>query len=317
MLKASQIQAGAWWLLGLMLAVAASLSSNPLTLLGICIIAVAIIGIAREESAPWSNSLKFYLLLATAVVLLRLMFRVIFNYSLPQGDILFDLPAFNLNLGFGAPVSLFGAVSLASMQSALSDGLRLAAIILSIGLANSLANPRKLLKSTPAALYEVATAVAVAINLAPQLIESLQRVRRARSLRGRSVGLGALAGTIIPALEDTIDRSLALAASMDSRGFGRRGTMSNSEVRTARTFSLLAITLILVGTYFLLTTGTEQFTALGCLGLGVGFIAAAVRLTAKRSTRTRYKKQRFAVQDFLIAGFGIASVLAAMFLRGV
>ena len=317
LLKASQVQPGTWWLLGLSLAIGASLSTNSLVLLAICFGSVAIIGFSREEASPWSNSLRFYLLLAAAVVLLRLAFRVIFNYSVPQGEILFELPAISLDLGFGSPVALLGNVSLGSMQAALADGLRLAAIILSIGLANSLANPRKLLKSTPAALYEVATAVAVAINLAPQLIESLQRVRRARSLRGRSTGLGALAGTIIPALEDTIDKSLALAASMDSRGFGRRGTLSIAEVRTARTLSMIAISLTLVGTYFLLTAGNEHFIALGCLALGVGFMAAAARLTSKRSNRTRYNKKRWAVQDFVVFGFALATVVAATLLRGV
>ena len=315
--RASQIHPGAWWLLGLALAISASLSTNPLVLLTICAYAVAVIAFAREESAPWSNSIKFYLLLAAVVVLVRLIFRVIFNYSLPQGDVLFALPEVTLNLGFGSPVALFGNVSLASMQTALIDGLRLAAIILSIGLANSLANPRKLLKSTPAALYEVATAVSVAINLAPQLIESLQRVKRARSLRGRSTGLGALAGTIIPALEDTIDKSLSLAASMDSRGFGRRGALNNSEVRVARTFSLVAISLMLIGAYLLLTTGHGQLVALGIMGLGLGFMVAAARLASMRSNRTRYQKQRWQVQDFLILGFGFATVVAATLLRGV
>jgi len=315
--KASRVQPGAWWLLGLSLAIAASLSTNPLVLLGLAAACVTIIAVARDKSAPWSNSLKFYLLLASAVVLLRLAFRIIFNFSAFEGPALFELPALTLDLGFGTPVSLFGRVSSASMQAALSDGLRLAAIILSIGLANSLANPRKLLKSTPAALYEIATAVSVAINLAPQLIESLQRVRRARSLRGRSSGLGALAGIVIPALEDTIDKSLSLAASMDSRGFGRRGTMSNSSVRAARTFTLLAICLVLIGSYLLLTVGVALLTAISCIGFGLAFLALATRLTSKRSNRTRYNKQPWASQDFFVLGCGLAIVVAAVVGLGI
>ena len=314
--KASRVQPGTWWLLGLGLAFSSSLSSNPWILLGLMAICTMIIVLARDEVAPWSNSIGFYLALAGAVILLRLVFRIVFNYSSSQDEVLLQLPQLTLNLGFGSQVSLFGDVSQAAILAGLTDGLRLAALILSIGLANSLANPRKLLKSTPAALYELATAISVAINLAPQLIESLQRVRRARSLRGRSNGLSALAGTIIPALEDTIDKSLSLAASMDSRGFGRRGTMSNTEVRIARTFSLIAISLILIGSYFLLTAGAPTFLALGVIGVGVGFLAAAARMASKRSNRTRYKKQKWASQDFLVFGFAVALVAAAAMFRG-
>lgn len=315
--KASQVQPGAWWLLGLSLAIAASLSTSAIALLAISVCSVSIIVFARETSAPWSNSLKFYLFLAGAVVLLRLTFRVVFNYSATEGAVLFELPSLRIDLGFGSPVELFGSVGRASMQAALTDGLRLAAIILSIGLANSLANPRKLLKSTPAALYEVATAISVAITLAPQLIESLQRVRRARSLRGRSSGLGSLAGIVIPVLEDTIDKSLSLAASMDSRGFGRRGTMKDLEIRTARAFSLAAICLILSGSYLILAAGETQLIALSLIVLGVGFMALATRLTSKRSNRTRYNKVRWAIQDFVIFGLGVAVVIAAMIFAGV
>ncbi len=53
-----------------------------------------------------------------------------------------------------------------------------------IGAANALANPKRALRVLPGALYELGMAVTVAVSLAPQLVESVQRVRRARQLRG-------------------------------------------------------------------------------------------------------------------------------------
>ena len=53
-----------------------------------------------------------------------------------------------------------------------------------VGAANSLANPKRLLRSMPAALYEVGTALVVAITILPQLADSLRRVRAAQRLRG-------------------------------------------------------------------------------------------------------------------------------------
>ena len=57
------------------------------------------------------------------------------------------------------------------------DGLRLATMLICLGAANALANPRRLLRSMPPALHEVSTAVVVALSVFPQLAESVVRVR--------------------------------------------------------------------------------------------------------------------------------------------
>lgn len=307
--KASAVQPGAWWLLGICSAIVAGLSTRPVELFAQICLLVTIILLAREH-APWSQSLRFYLALSAFVVFVRIAFRVLFN--LPDGGdaILLHLPQIELNVGFGGTVFLLGPVSKASLSAAATDGLRLAAIILSVGLANSLANPRRLLKSTPAALYEIATAISVAINLAPQLIESLQRVRRARLLRGRSKGLGALAGTIVPVLEDTFEISLALAASMDSRGFGRRGTLSNKKLVLVRLISLTSILATTIGVFVLLVGVGYQAAAIALLAFGFICLVATVRITSSHSIRTRFSKDSWRLQDWIVVALGSAGALA-------
>ena len=91
-----------------------------------------------------------------------------------------------------------------------------------VGAANSLANPKRLLRSMPAALYEVGTALVVAITILPQLADSLRRVRAAQRLRGgdtRRSRRPAAPGR--PGPRGRPERSLALAAGMDARGYGR------------------------------------------------------------------------------------------------
>ena len=298
-LKASQFEPATWWVLGISLAIASGMSSNPLVLCLIIAVCVSLILIAREP-APWSQSLKFYLGLSLFILATRLAFRIVFNYSAPSDQTVLALPAIELNLGLGAPIALLGNVSGTALLAAITDGLRLASIILSIGLANTLANPRKLLKSTPAALYEIASAISVAINLAPQLIESLQRVRRARSLRGRSKGLGALAGTVIPVLEDTIDHSLALAASMDARGFGRRGNINRLEQSLARIMSIGSLLATTSAIYLFLSNGKLQLQALALGVLSVLMAGLAVRITSRKSNRTRLVKVKMQSQDYIV-----------------
>jgi energy-coupling factor transport system permease protein len=240
------------------------------------------------------------------------LFRIVFNIQNPQDTTALDLPGFSVNLGFGPPVELFGEVGLQALTGGATDGLRLAAIILSIGMASSLANPRTLLKSTPSALYEIASAISVAINLAPQMISSLQRVQKARSLRGRSKGLGSMAGTVIPVLEDAIDSSLSLAASMDSRGFGRRGNLSRSLVVGARLSSLMAVGFLSVGSFALLVGQTQTF---GWVLIAIGIVAtfASVRISSKSQIRTRFEPLRFQFFDALLLALSAGLLIAAGF----
>jgi len=178
-------------------------------------------------------------------------------------------------------------------------------------MASSLANPRTLLKSTPSALYEIASAISVAINLAPQMISSLQRVRKARSLRGRSKGLGAMAGTVVPVLEDAIDSSLSLAASMDSRGFGRRGNLSRSLVLGARLSSLMAVGFLTVGSFALLV-GETQTAGWVLLSAGIGSSFATIRINSKSQIRTRFEPIRFQVLDGLLLIVTLAILVTAI-----
>ncbi|MCX8529769.1 MAG: energy-coupling factor transporter transmembrane component T [Rhodoluna sp.] len=300
--RASAFHPATWWFVGLAMATIASLQAHWFAEL--LVIAVAIVFmLSFRENAPWSKSVRFYLWLGAFVVGVRLLFRIIFNSG--STDSPSALSLVELNIG---GVRLLGQVSWLTIEAAATDGLRLAAIIISIGMANTLANPKRLLKSTPGALYEVATAMTVAINLAPQLIESLQRVRKARTLRGRSKGISALNSIVIPALEDTIEQSLGLAASMDARGFGRRGSLTKAQTMATRALSLGGLLLVAFATYFLLAT-SSQLVAIILLVLGIGSLAITIRIASARNLRTRYRRQKPGPKDFALVALAIGSVV--------
>jgi energy-coupling factor transport system permease protein len=167
---------GAWWLWALGLAVAASRTTNPL-LIGLVIAVVAMVVAARRGDAPWALSFRIYLLLAALIVVLRVVFRIIFGGG--HGEhILFTLPEIPLPEQV-AGIRLLGPVAAEQILAGLYDGMRLAAIVLCVGAANALANPKRMLRSLPSALHGVGTAVVVALSVAPQLVDSLLRVRRA------------------------------------------------------------------------------------------------------------------------------------------
>jgi energy-coupling factor transport system permease protein len=264
-----------------------------------------------RDDAPWSRSIRFYLFLGGIVVLLRVIFRVVFNLADANQDVFISLPSISIDLGLGNAFHLLGIVSVFSIQAALVDGFRLAAIILSIGMANSLANPRKLLRATPGALYEIATAVSIAINLAPQLIASLKLVRRARSLRGHSKGIKSLTGIIIPVLEDTIEQSMQLAASMSARGFGRKGNRTQLQLQLIRVATFLTLTFLTFGVAMLLFSPAEQYLDLTVIVAGIVLAGFTLKLSSSRTIRTTYIIQRWQIADLVIVVSGVLILIAA------
>ena len=163
------------------MAAAASRTTNPILLLMI----VAVVGFvvsARRTDAPWARGFRAYVYLGLLVIAIRVVFRVLLDAQY-GGHTLFTLPEVPLPEAV-AGIRLGGPVSAEGVLAAVYDGLRLATLLLCVGAANTLANPKRLLQSMPSALHEIGVAVTVALSVAPQLIESGQRVRRARRLRG-------------------------------------------------------------------------------------------------------------------------------------
>lgn len=310
--KAGNVHPGAWWLLAIGLATCASALTSIASLSTLFASIVAVILLAREDR-PWARSLRFYLTTSLIVIVIRVMFRIIFNFDTAD-NVALTLPSIRIDLGGLGQTELFGRVSRGSLTTAIRDGLRMATIILSVGLANTLANPRRLLKNTPGALYEVATAIVIAINMAPQLITSAKRVRAARKLRGRSRRQNLLSGLLIPVLEDTLESSMALAATMDARGFGRTGELSATQRRVARAANLSAISCLAIGSYLLLS-GTNPTGPLISFTLGLLSLLAALRLGNLRHIKTSYRPAPWRFQDSIIL-IG-ALVLAGLSIAGV
>jgi energy-coupling factor transport system permease protein len=120
-----------------------------------------------------------------------------------------------------------------------------------------------------------------------------------------------MAGTFIPVLEDAIDSSLSLAASMDSRGFGRRGDLSKSMVLAARLSSLIAVGFLAVGSFALLVGQTES---LGGVLIAIGLIASfvTVRINSKAQIRTRFETVKFGLFDASLMAVSGALLIAAI-----
>ncbi len=296
----------AWWLWALGLVVAVNRTTNPLLL----VLTLAVLGYvvsARRGSAPWARAFRYYVILAAVVVVVRVVLRWVFSSAVaPTDHILFVLPRIPLPHWY-AGVTLGGPVSLESTLSAIVDGLRLGTVLCCVGAANALANPKRALRLLPGALYELGMAVAVSISLAPQLIESVQRVARARRLRaGGRRGLRALHSIIIPVLADALDRSLLLAAAMDSRGYGRSAHVGAGARRLTGALTLTGIGGLCVGAYGLLAGSVPRVFGTPMLLAGATACAAGLALGGRRVRRTRYRPDPWRSPEWAVALCGAA-----------
>jgi energy-coupling factor transport system permease protein len=198
--------------------------------------------------------------------------------------------------------------------SAAVDGLRLAALLCCIGAANTLANPKRALRVLPGALYELGVAVTVALSVAPQLIESVQRVRRARRLRaGSAGGLRALRSIAIPVLQDALERSLSLAASMDSRGYGRTAGASAADRRGTAILLVSGMVGLCVGAFGLFDPQAPRLLAAPAAVLGAALCCAGLALGGRRVHRTSYRPDPWLAPEWAVAGCGLLAA-AALFL---
>jgi energy-coupling factor transport system permease protein len=297
----------AWWVWALGMAVAVSRTSNPILLLLALGVVCCVVAHCRSD-APWARATRYYLVLALVVVGIRVLFRVVLGGGAGADDhILVRLPQVPLP-GWAAGVRLGGPVSLESTLGAAVDGLRLGCLLCCVGAANVLANPRRALRVLPGALYELGVAVVVCLSVAPQLVESAQRVRRARRLRaGAGSGFRALPSIALPVLEDALERSLQLAAAMDSRGYGRTGTATPASRRMTAGLMLAGMVGLCVGAYGLMDATAPRPIGLPALLGGSLLCCAGLALGGRRVSRSRYRPDPWRGAEWGVAGCGVAA----------
>lgn len=302
--RGNALHPGAWWIWALGLGTAASRTTNPL-LLALLIGTAGYVVAARRTSAPWSRSYGAFVRLGMTVLGIRLAFAVLLGSPVPGSHVLVTLPEVPLP-HWAQGIRIGGRVTAEGLVFALYDGLKLATLLICVGAANALANPARLLKSLPGALYEAGVAVVVALTFAPHLIADAGRLRAARRLRGRpDRGLRGLLQVALPVLEGALERSVALAAAMDARGYGRTAAVAPAVRRTTAVLTLGGLVGVCAGTYGLLTAEGDSY-GLPVLLAGLAAALGGLWLGGRRSPRTRYRPDVWGARAWLVAGSGIA-----------
>lgn len=207
-----------WWIWAIGLAVSVIRFDSPVFTV-VCVGAVAVVVFRNREDAPWGKSFNWTIKISLWILAIRTVIGVLIGVPIP-GTTLFTLPRMPLP-DWMPGIRIGGAVTLERISSAVSEGIIICGIIIIFGAAASLTSPHRLLRVMPVYIYEFAISVVIATSVLPQLVSSVSRIRQAQKLRGQSLrGFSSWKRVAIPLLEESLARSLDLAAAMDSRGYG-------------------------------------------------------------------------------------------------
>ncbi len=172
--------------------------------------------IVRSDDSPWNRSYWIALRIGAVILAIRALVGIFIGVPIP-GRTLFTVPLIDLP-SWMPGIRLGGAVTWERLSSSLHEGLIIATVIALFGAATSLTSPHKVLRTLPIFIYEIGITLVIATSLFPQLAQSAKRIRMAQRLRGHEKM--SWRGLALPLLEESLSRSLQLAAAMDARGFG-------------------------------------------------------------------------------------------------
>jgi len=230
------------WIASILLAIGVVALNSAVIALAI-VGAVALFVFIRRDGSPWNKSFALSLRIGATILAIRTVVGVLIGVPIP-GRTLFTIPILHLP-SWMPGIRIGGAVTLERLSSSLHEGVIIATIIALFGAATSLTSPHRLLRVTPSFIYEIGITLVIATSLFPQMASSIRRIRTAQKLRGiEKVKIGSIA---LPLLEESLARSLQLAASMDARGYGvsRKRSRYRPQQWLLRDSALVAMTAFL------------------------------------------------------------------------
>ncbi len=204
-----------------------------------------------------------------------------------------------------------GSITVEALLYGLANGASLFAVLLVFATFNLAVETHRLLRWMPAGLYQAGLIASIALAFVPQMVASFQDIREAQRVRGHQFrGLRDLIPLLVPLVTTALERSLALAESMEARGFG--GVAHARVMRGQRLLhvtSLAALLALLTGIMLRIAKSQGTGPGLFWLGLGTLLTAAALILQGRRFRRAHYRREAWQMRDTLVSLTSLASML--------
>ena len=228
-----------WWVWAVIISAFVLITNE--TLVSWAAILAAFFLVSRfQMQSYWYASFRWAVRFALFAFAFRMVIGFLIGVPMP-GRVIFEIPQIQLP-DFLVGIRVGGPVTMQRLESAFSEASLLVAMILIFATANSLSNPHALLRVLPKRFYGIGLAGVIATSVAPQTARSINRVRNAKRLRGQATGkLTSWRGIGMPVIEDALERSIDLAASLESRGYGLIAKPTRYRPESWRISDLLAL----------------------------------------------------------------------------
>ncbi|HUR18068.1 MAG TPA: hypothetical protein VMZ51_03910 [Acidimicrobiales bacterium] len=297
MTTAQPLHAVAWLVWAVAAAASLELAPSPLYVALVVAVAVVVVSVHGRDTAVARTSFSVLLVFGVLFAGVRILLTSLTTHA---GDhVLFTLPHVDLPRLLGG-FRMGGTVELPVLLQASAEAFVVVGVMAVFGAFNAVVSHHELVQSAPRAFYEVGLVVTVAVAFVPSTLATVHRVGEADLARtgGRVVRRGRLLRRALPVLESGLERSLALAESMDSRGFGHAGTSTTDRVSG----SLLLMALVGLAGAFVALVGRAGGLAVAMGLAGSASLAAAVTVASRRAERVRYRPRRMKREDFVVSG---------------
>lgn len=312
----SPLHAVTWALWAVAAASTVQLAPSPVYVALVVAVAFLVVSAHRIDTAL-SRAFPLLLGVGVAFALLRVVLTALTSHDLEGSDsgIWFTLPAFTLPRFFGG-FTVGGAIEGVVVWTTLSQAFAVIGIMAIFGAFNSVASHHELVQATPRAFHEPGLIVTVALAFVPSTMSAFRDVREADRARtgGRTVKRGRLLRTTLPVVDSGLERAMALAESMDARGFAR-----HARGRADVLAGWLGLgSLLALGAAFMALVGKNERAAVIGAVVGVAALAAAVAASSAGARHTRYRPRRLTRLDVAVmAAVGFAPLgLAALRISG-
>jgi energy-coupling factor transport system permease protein len=112
---------------------------------------------------------------------------------------------------------------------------------------------------------------------------------------------------LVPVLEDALERSLRLAAGMDTRGYGRSAGATPTQRRITGGLMLGGLVGLCVGVYAVLDRTAPRVLAVPMLVVGVLASVVGLATAGRRVVRTSYRADSWRAPELVVVASGAAT----------
>jgi energy-coupling factor transport system permease protein len=303
----SPLHAVTWLVWAVAAAACVQLAPNPLYVALVIALAFLVVSAHRLDTTL-AKAFPVLVGLGVAFGLIRVVLTALTTHSPtidgPPEHLWFTLPAFDLPQILGG-FQVGGTVEGDIVLYAAAQAFAVVGVMAAFGAFNAVASHHELVQAAPRAFHEPGLIVTVGLAFVPATIGAIAAVREADRARtgGQVVRRGQLVRMAVPIVECGLERALALAESMDARGFARQARGRGD--RVAGWLGLVAM--LCLGGTFVALIGSR-----GSLGLALGATGAmallgAVVLSSQSAGTTRYRPRALTRLDLTVGAVAIAA----------